>query len=117
MEVPRLYIKKMIRHYGQTVPIKKRKVLIDEQGNAFYVYEQDEPVRGHFNQITPTDEAIQRWGRYIECDCIGTFLPDTNIEEGDQLFINGAWYEVVNKVVRSTKGKADFIEVLLRRRG
>lgn len=116
MFVPRLYVKKMIEHYGQTVPIKRRIINNDKSGNVYYTYEIGEPVRGQFDQITATDEAIQRWGRYIECDCIGTFLPGTEVNEGDLLYINDGWYEVVSKVERRSKGEVDFIEVLLRRK-
>lgn len=116
MFVPKLYIKKMIEVYGQTVQRKARIINHDSSGNVYYTYEVREPIRGHFDQITATDESIQRWGRYIECDCIGCFLPDTEIYEGDLLYINDAWYEVVSKVERRTKGIVDFVEVLLRRK-
>jgi len=111
----RLYIKKMIRTYGQSVKRKKR-VKHEDNGEVYYTYTDEEPVRGQFSQLTALDQAVNRWGVPVEADYIGTFLPGTEIYEGDLLYIDNAWYEVVNIMYRRTSGEVDYIEVLLRKR-
>jgi len=110
-----LIIKKMLRRYGQKVQHKKR-VKNTEGEEVYYTYEVKEPKLGQFSQITSTDQVLDRWGFRIEADMIGTFLPGTDINEGDLLYIDNIWYEVQDKVVRKTGDKEDFIEVLLRRK-
>lgn len=105
----------MIRHYGQTVKRKKR-VRNEDSGEVYYTYTVEEPIRGQFIQITPTDEMFNRWGRTIDADYIGTFLPGTKVLKGDLLEINDDWYEVENLVKRRTRGVTDYIETLLRRK-
>jgi len=108
-----ILVKKMIRRYGRTVKRKARTVADD----GSYTYTVSYPVRGQFSQITATDEVFYRFGVALEADYIGTFLSDTEIEIGDLLELQpDEWYEVVTKVTRYTGSKADFIEVLLRRR-
>ena len=110
-----LIIKKMIRHYGQEVKRQKR-VRNEDDEEVYYTYTVEEPIRGQFTQITPTDEVFNRWGRTIDADYIGTFLPDESLLEGDLLYVNDGWYEVVNLVNRRTKGITDYKEALLRRK-
>jgi len=110
-----IIIKKMLRRYGQKVQHKKRIKNIEGE-EIFYTYEVQEPKLGQFSQITSTDQIMERWGIRIEADVIGTFLPDTDVNEGDLLYIDNEWYEVQDKVVRRTGDREDFIEVLLRRK-
>lgn len=110
-----LFIRKMIRTYGQTVQHKKRVKNVEGE-EVFYSYVVQEPKRGQFSQITSTDQVFDRWGFRIEADMIGTFLPGTEVNEGDLLYVNDAWYEVLDRTVRKTGSKEDFVEVLLRRR-
>lgn len=111
--VQKIILKKMIRYYGQTVQRKKRTRNVDGE-DVYYSYSVEEPIRGHFSQITPTDEAMSGWGLSLNADYIGTFLPGTLVEEGDLLYITDGWYEVQNKITRRTGEKDDYIEVLLR---
>ena len=108
-----LIIKKMLRRYGQKVQHKKR-IKNTEGEEVYYTYEVKEPKRGQFMQLTALDQALNRWGVQVDADYIGTFLPGTDIQEGDLLEIDGSWYEVQNVMYRRTKGEVDYIEVLLR---
>ena len=111
-----LPIKLMIRHFGETVSYKKRIKTDLGDGEAEYSYETQEPVRGQFLRITPFDEMIDKWGKRIEADMIGSFLPDVDIEEYGLLYIRDGWYEITTKLPHATSGITDYIEVLLRRR-
>jgi len=115
MSVQKIILKKMLRYYGQTVQRKRRIRNVDGE-DIYYTYEVEEPIRGHFSQITPTDEAMAGWGISLNADYIGTFLSGTLVEEGDLLYIVDGWYEVQTKIIRRTGEKAGYIEVLLRRK-
>lgn len=116
MKVTGLYIKLMIRKYGMTVE-HRRKTTIDKGGGLVeYEWTVMEPIRGQFNQITPYDTTYNRYGAPIDADYIGTFLPDADIEEGDQLYVNDNWLEVDTKFPRKTGDKTDYIEILFRRK-
>jgi len=111
----KLIITKMIRRYGQTVKRQKR-IRHKDNGEVYYTYTVEEPIRGQFTQILPTDEAYNRWGRSIEADYIGCLLPGTEIYEGDLLYINDNWYECTTMAKRRTRGIVDYIEILLVRK-
>ena len=111
-----IFIKRMINKYGQTVKHKRRVEVDLGAGEIEIEYTVQEPKTGQFSEITPLDEILDRMGRRVEADYIGTFLPDTDVLEGDLLEINGAWYEVQNLFQRRTAGTIDYLEVLLRRR-
>ena len=111
--VTSIIIKKMIRYYGQTVK-HKRRISHTEGGEVYYTYEVKEPKRGQFMQLTALDQALNRWGVQVDADYIGTFLPGTDIQEGDLLEVDESWYEVQNVMYRRTRGEVDYIEVLLR---
>jgi hypothetical protein len=113
MSVEKLYIKKMIKHYGQEVMRKKRTKNYNGD-EVYYTYSVEQPVKGHFMQITPVDEMLMNWGFEKTCDYIATFLPDTEIEEGDLLNIDDNWYEVSQKITRRTGEKVEYIETLLK---
>jgi hypothetical protein len=107
-------IRKMIRTYGQTVQRKRRVRTIDSNGDYTYSYELMEPITGQFTQLTATDESAMHWGFAVDADYIATFLPNSDVKEGDIYYLDDGWREVQNFVARSTKGRIDFIEALLR---
>jgi len=111
-----LYIRIMIRKLGVDVK-HRRKTTIDKGGGLVeYEWTVMAPIRGQFNQITPFDTTYNKFGAPIDADYIGTFLPDANIEEGDQLYVDDNWLEVDTKFPRRTGANVDYIEVLLRKK-
>ena len=101
--------------YGQTVN-RRQRIRTDVDGDFIYTYVTKEPIRGQFTQLTATDEAVERWGFFVDADYIATFLPTTEVEEGDLLYLYDAWYEVENFVKRRTRGIVDYKEALLRKK-
>lgn len=115
----RLSIKMMIRRYGVDLP-HKRKVSTDIGGGEIEVtYELQEPKRGQYTEITPLDTLQGRWGQRLECDYIVTFLPEllTQLTEGDLIYIDNAWVEILDKFDRYTGKNLDYIECHCRRVG
>jgi len=111
-----LIIKIMIRRYGEDVNHKQRVKTDLGDGEAEYSYEVKEPKRGQFKKITPEDETVNRWGRRIEADAIGTFPVGTKVYESDLIELDDGWYEIDKKITHRTGGVDDYIEVFLRRR-
>lgn len=112
----RLIIRKMIRLYGVKIP-RKQRIRTNVDGEFVYTYDVKEPILCQYTELTAPDEARERWGFHIEADYILTFLPGTEIYEGDLLSINSRWIEMQNVVERTTKGRVDYIEALGRIRG
>ena len=110
-------IKKMIRQYGQEVEHKQRIETVNEDdGSVVYTYVVKEPKKGQFQQLTPMDQYVDRYGVKINADYIVTFVPDTEVSEGDLLYIDSNWVEVATKIERRTGIKVDYIELLLRKK-
>ena len=111
-----ILISRMIKKYGQTINHKRRTQVDLGNGEVEYDYEVQEPKTGQFSQITPLDIVLNRFGERVEADWIATFLPGTDILEGDLLEIDDQWCEVQNIFHRRTSGVEDYLEVFLRRR-
>jgi len=110
-----LVIKKLIRKYGQEVQHKKKIETVTD-GEREISYEVQTPKKGMFNQILPEDLITDRYGYHVTADYIGTFLPGTDISEGDLLYIDNYWLEVQNVMYRRTGSTVEYIEVLLRKK-
>ena len=112
-----LTVMMMIRKFGETVPHRKRvKTVIDASAGEYeYNYEDQEPKRGQFNEIMPYDELMTRFGVKSEADYLGTFLPDTDVAEGDLLYVHGYWMEILNLYRHRTSGTIDYLEGLMRK--
>ena len=111
-----LTTKLMIRKQGETVQHKKRITTDIGNGEVEYEYVVQEPKRGQFLRISPFDNTVNQWGQRIEADCIGTFLPGTDVGNNDLLGLTDAWYEITDTITHRTGGHDDYIEVLMRRR-
>lgn len=109
-----LVVKKMIRKYGETVQHKKRVSNDEGNGEVYYSYTVEEPKRGQFMQLTATDEIFQKYGVVKSGDWIATFLPDTDVNKGDLLYVGDAWLEVQQVIERKTSASVDYVECLLR---
>lgn len=111
----RIYINKMIRKYGQTVQHMRKTTIDKGDGLVEIEYVSQEPKRGNFAQLTGFDTIWDRLGYRIEADYIGTFLPDTDLQEEDRLYIDDHWYEIDTIIPRKTGEIIDYLETLLRR--
>lgn len=112
----RTTISKMIRKYGQDVQHKKKIVVDLGNGQEEIDYVIQDTKRGQFTEVTPLDNMFEHYGITVEADYIGTFLPDVVFAEGDLLYIDDQWLEVMTVFKHRTAGAINYIEVLLRRR-
>lgn len=109
----------MIRRYGVDIAHKKKVITDIGDGEVEISYEIQEPKRGQYTEVTPLDTLVGRWGQRVEADFIVTFLPEMNahISEGDLLYLDGSWTEVLDKFPRLTGSVIDYLEIHTRRRG
>lgn len=111
-----LNIKLMIRRYGQELPHKKKVTTDIGDGDIEISYVLQSNKRGQVVELTALDTLVAKWGQRLEGDYLATFLPGTDIHEGDLLYVNGAWCEILEHPLdRCTGGVVDYMEAHLRR--
>ena len=118
MSYIRASVRLMIRKYGQTIMHKKKVIVNYPDGDSEFTYKIQPSKRGQVIELTPLDILVAKFGNRVEGDYLVTFLPNTDINEGDLLYLNGHWCEVMeHPLERSTAGKVDFLEAHCRRVG